>query len=107
MNKQAFFEGYLNKKKLYEVLDRFSNDPTLRIASYAPETLGVLGAGLGALVGNRLSKEEDDSPEEKDRLEATGIILGSTVGGVGGSFLGKALKNRIKWNEIRKAVNQL
>lgn len=107
MNKHAFLDGYVNKKKLGNILGDFLSDPALRLASYAPEALGVGGAGIGAMVGHKLSKDEDDSQEEKGRPEFGNILAGSLVGGGIGSFAGNAIKNRVKWSKIREVINKL
>ena len=107
MNKQAFFDGYVNKDKLYKVLADFISDPTIKAAGLAPETLGVAGAGLGAYVGHRLSKDKRDSEREKSRPEVGKILAGSLIGGVGGSYLGDAINQQVKWSKIRELLKEI
>ncbi len=120
MNKEAFFEGYtkkdllpnplngyVNKKKLNDIINNLLTNPAMRILTYLPEILGVGGAGLGAMIGHKLSKGPYDSKREKERPEFGSIFTGALLGGSAGAFTGRALKNRVKWDKLREAMKQL
>ena len=114
MDKYAFLEGYLNrgsdyvkKSQVSNAVTDFMQDPKVRLASYAPQALGVAGAGIGAYLGNKASRYMADTQEEEDNPGSMGLFTGALAGGALGSLLGNAIKNRVKWNRLRKVINQL
>lgn len=123
MDKQAFFDSYIKKDKIRQHLEEVLTDPKLRLASRAPQVLGTLGAGVGALAAGYLGPKEkvsdpvlipgigfiDDGRKKKRRrvLSLKAIVLGSMLGGTAGSFAGTAIKDRVKWSKIRSLMNNV